>query len=67
MILNDSINVLVIIGCSVWCKFFGSMVFGFFLGRMVMYLCISHSIYVSKFWGGGWRLLVACVWLLWED
>ena len=49
--LSDSINVLVIVGYSVWWRLFGSMVFGFFLGRMVMYLCMSHYNNISKFWG----------------
>ena len=49
MVLNDSINILVIVGCSVWWMLFGSMVFGFFLGRIVIYRCMSHSTSVSKF------------------
>ena len=57
MILKDSINVLVIVGCSVWWMLFGCMFFGFFLGSIVMYLCISQSISVSKFWGGGWSFI----------
>ena len=36
--LRDSINVLVIAGCVVWCMFLGCMVFGFLLGSMVIYL-----------------------------
>ena len=53
MILKDSINVLLIVGCSVWWRLFCSVVLGFFLGKIVMYLCISHNTLVSKFWGGG--------------
>ena len=30
-----------------------------------MYRCASHSISVSKFWGGGCRELVKCGMLLW--
>ena len=37
MNLNDSISVLVIVGCNVWCRLFVWMIFGFLLGRMVMY------------------------------
>jgi hypothetical protein len=37
-------NVLVISGCSVWCKLFGWIFFGFFLGSMVMYLCSGPHI-----------------------
>ena len=66
MILKDSINSLVISGCSVWCWLLGCMVFGFFLGSIVMYLCMSHSISVSKSCGGGCRKLVRCGRLLWE-
>ena len=32
-----------------------------------MYLCISHNISVSKFWGGGCRELLICVSLFWEN
>ena len=69
VILKDSINNLVIAGCSVLCRLFGCMFFGFwfFLGSMVMYLCMSHNIFVSKFWGGGCRELVSCVRVLWEN
>ena len=67
MILKDSINSLVIARCSVLCRLFGCMFFGFFLGSMVMYLCMSHNISVSKFWGGGCRELVNYVRVLWEN
>ena len=50
-----SISVWIIVGCIVRCMFFG-----FLLGSMVIYLCMSQSISVSKFWGGGWRFCVAC-------
>ena len=63
----DSISILVIVGCSVWCRLFECMFFGFLLGGIVMYLCMSHSNSVSKFWGGDWRELVSCVGLLWEN
>ena len=53
MILRDSINISIIVGCIVWCMFLGCMIFGFLLGSIVMYLCMSQSISVSKFWGGG--------------
>jgi hypothetical protein len=53
-------SVLVILGGSVWCRLFGWIVFGFFLGGIVMYLCRSHKIYVSKSCGGGCRKLVRC-------
>ena len=46
---RDFISVLVIAGCSVWCMLWGCMVFSFLLGSMVMYLCMSQSISVSKF------------------
>jgi hypothetical protein len=59
--LKDSIKVLIIAGCSVWCRFLGCMIFGFRLGSMVMYLCMSQSIYVSKSCGGGWRGVVDCM------
>ena len=48
-------------GCNVWC-----WLLGFFLGSMVMYLCKSHSILVSKFCTGGCRKLVRWVRLFWE-
>ena len=63
--LNVSMRSLVISGCSVWCWFWGWMVFGFFLGSIDMYLCMSHIISVSKSCGGGCRKLVMCGWLLW--
>ena len=63
MILRDPINVLVIVGCSVWCIFLGCMVFGFLLGSMVMYLWMSQSNSISKLWGGGWRDFAS--WLGW--
>ena len=64
--LKESMNILVFFGCSVWCQLFGCMYFGFFLGSMVMYLCMSHSISVSKSCGGGCRKLVRCRGLSWE-
>ena len=60
MILNEFMRVLVISGCSVWCRFLGWIVFGFFLGSMVMYCWMSHSISVSKSYGGGCKKLVKC-------
>ena len=59
--LKESISSLVISGCNVWCWLLGSMCLGFFLGSMVMYLCKSHSILVSKFCTGGCRKLVRWV------
>ena len=67
MILKDSISNLMMSGCRVWCRLVGRMFFGFFLGRMVMYLWISHSISVSKSCGGGCRKVVRCGRLLWEN
>ena len=67
VILNDLISDLVIYGCSVWCRLYGWMFLGFFLGSIVMYLCISHSISVSKSCGGGCRKLVSCGDLLWVN
>jgi hypothetical protein len=67
VILNDSISVVVIVVCIVWCRLFICMVLGFFLGRMVMYLCMSHSISFSKLWDGGCKSKLWCVWLLWEN
>ena len=61
MILKDSIKILIIAGCSVWCRFLGCIFFGFRLGSMVMYFCISQSNSFSKFCGGGWREAVDCV------
>ena len=63
MILKDSMNVLVIVGCSVWCRLLGCMFFGFRLGSTITDLCMSKSIYVSKFWSGACRKFVRCVWL----
>jgi len=63
VILNDSISVVVIGVCSVWCRLFVCMVLGFFLGRMVMYLCMSHSVSISKSCGavvGSWLGVVGC-------
>jgi hypothetical protein len=51
----------------VWCKLIGCMFFGFLLGSILMSLCISHKIHVSKFWGGGCRELLICVSLFWEN
>ena len=56
MILKESISVWVI----VWCRSFGCMVFGFFLGSTVMYLCMSQNISVCEILGGGCRKLVRC-------
>ena len=67
MILKESINNLVISGCSVSCKLFAWIFFGFFLGSMVIYLCRSPSILVSKSHGGGCRKLVKWWRLLWEN
>ena len=67
MILKDSISSLVMSGCSVWCKLVGRMFFGFFFGSMVMYLCISHNISVSKSCGGGCKNVVRCVRWFWEN
>ena len=52
--------------CSVWCWLFGCILLGFFLGSLVMYFWMSHSISVSKSCGGGCRKLIMCVWLLCE-
>ena len=61
MILKDSMSVVIIAGCSVWCMFLGCIVLGFILGSMVMHLWMSHSVYVSKFWGG--KIVILCPWL----
>ena len=61
------INILVIFGCIVLCMLFDCIFFGLFLGSMLMYLCMSHGIYVSKFLGGGCRELVSGVPWLWEN
>ena len=53
-------SVLVISGGNVWCRLFAWIIFGFFLGSIVMYLCRSHRISVSKSCGGGCRKLVRC-------
>ena len=53
-------------GCSVLGLVLGCMIFGFFLGSMVIYLCMSHSISVSKSCGGGCRKFVRYGRLLWE-
>ena len=66
MMLKESISSLVIFGCIVWCCLLGSMCLGFFLGSMVTYLCMSHSISVLKFCIGGCRKLVRWVKLLLE-
>ena len=66
LILKEVISSLVMSGCSVWCRLVGRIFSSFFLGSMVMYLWISHSISVSKFCGGGWRKLVRCRRLLWK-
>ena len=42
------------------------MLFGFYLGTMVMYLYMSHSISVSKSYEGSCKKLVRCGGLLWE-
>ena len=47
-------------GCRVWCRLVGRMFFDFFLGRIVMYLWISHHISVSKSCGGGCKKVVGC-------
>ena len=64
--LKESISSLVISGCIVWCWLLGNMCLGFFLGSMVIYRCMSHSISVSKFCIGGCRKLVRWVRLLLE-
>jgi hypothetical protein len=56
MILKESIGSLVIYGCFVV----------FFLKSIVMYICISHRILVSKSCDGGCRKLVRCRRLVWE-
>ena len=58
MILKESISSLVMSGCLIWYWLLGNMYLGLFLGSMVMYLCMSHSISVSKFCIGGCRKLV---------
>ena len=57
---------LLMSACSIWWLLLGCMLFGFFLGSIVMYLCTSHRILVSKSCGGGCRRLVRCGRLLWE-
>jgi hypothetical protein len=43
---------------TVWCLFMGRRCFVFFfLGSMLVYLCKSHTNYVSKFCGGGWSVV----------
>ena len=67
MDLKDYFSILVIVGCSVWCRLLGCMVYDILLGSIVIYLCMSQSILVSKFWSGGWREIVSCVgWRLGE-
>ena len=48
-------------------RFLGSIVFGFLLGRMPMYICNSQSILVSKFWDGGCSVFNSCVLAVWEN
>ena len=67
MILKDFINNFVISGCRVRCWLMGWIVFGFFFGSNVTYLCMSQSISVAKSCGGGWRKFTSCGRLLWEN
>ena len=64
--LKESISSLVNSGCIVWCWLLGNMCLNFFLGSIVIYLCISHNILVSKFCIGGCRKFVRWVRLLLE-
>ena len=55
--LNDPISSFVISGCRMWRWLMGQMVFGFFLGWVVMYRCINHKIWFQNIVGVGGRVL----------
>lgn len=48
-------------GCSVLWLLLGYMIFGFFVGSMVIYLCMSHSTSVSKSCSRGCKNLLGVV------
>ena len=60
MILKEFMTTLVILGCSVWCRLFGWIIFGFFFGSIITYSWINHSISVSKPCDDGCKKLVKC-------
>lgn len=55
-------------GWSVWWLLLGLKFFGFFFGKTMMYLWISHSIRVEKSCGDCWRkIAIRCVLILCES
>ena len=60
VIWNEFISSSSMSGCNTSWLLCGCMIFGSFLGSMVIHLCNSHSTSVSKSCGGGCRKLVRC-------
>ena len=49
-------------GCRDRWLLFGLCFFGFFFGRIVTYLWVSHKTLVAKSWSGGFKkCIVGCV------